>query len=73
MSKKPKPCQHRRRIFVPHQDDPRYLADICISCQSLMGWTGPGDPELELIGDSLGDPEGDDEWDDLFPDLKGIW
>jgi hypothetical protein len=64
MAKK-KACPHTSRMFVPHEDDPNTLVDLCLLCHRVMGTTGPGDPELEAIGDSLGDPEGD-EWDDFY-------
>jgi len=52
-------------MFVPSEDDPDVMADVCLLCNTVLGVVIPGDPELEEIGDSLGDPEGD-EWDRFY-------
>ena len=63
--KKKKPCPHTTRMFIPREDDPSVLVDLCLLCDEIQGVTYTGDPELEEIGASLGDPEGD-EWDEHY-------
>jgi hypothetical protein len=53
-------CEHRSQIFVPHEDDPDVLVQMCLNCGSALGVTHPDDPELEDIGHSLGDPDEED-------------
>jgi len=51
-------------MFVPSEDDPDVMADVCLLCKTVLGVVTPG-AELEEIGDSLGDSEGD-EWDRFY-------
>ncbi len=50
-------CDHRTRMFVPSEDDPELMADLCLKCHKVLGFSGPDDPELAEIGDGLGDPD----------------
>jgi hypothetical protein len=46
-------------MFVPTEDDPDVMAQICLQCHEILAVVGPDDPELEEIGHSLGDPDPD--------------
>lgn len=50
-------CPHRRLVYVPSETDPELLAEVCLDCHVVLGVSGPDDPELRAIGESLGDPD----------------
>ena len=49
-------CRHRTVVFVPHEDDPAIMVQLCVNCSEVLGVAMPYDGEIEDIGDSLGDP-----------------
>jgi hypothetical protein len=53
-------CEHRKQMFVPSEDDPEVMAQICLQCHEILAVAYPDDGELEAIGDSLGDPDEED-------------
>jgi hypothetical protein len=44
-------------MFVPSEDDPDVMAQICLQCDTILAVVDPLDGELEDIGHSLGDPD----------------
>ncbi len=54
-----KRCKHTTQVFVPSEDDPEVMAQICLNCHEVLAVVEPDDGELEDIGHSLGDPEED--------------
>lgn len=54
-------CPHTTRMFIPTVNDPDVLVDQCQLCGEYLGVTGPGDPGLKMMGDSIGDGEPQDE------------
>ena len=53
-------CKHRRLVYVPLEDQPEILAEVCLDCHTTLDTSGPDDPELRAIGESLfeGPPRG---------------
>lgn len=47
-------------MFVPSEDDSQTMADLCLLCHEIVGVSGPNDPEITAIGESLGDPDDED-------------
>jgi hypothetical protein len=47
-------------MFVPKEDDPEVMAQLCLQCHEILSVVFPGDGELEDIGHSLGDPDPED-------------
>lgn len=59
-------CPHTSRVFVPKEDDPDVMLDVCLQCGEIQGVSTPDD--LEELGASLGDPDEDDDWQDDWTD-----
>lgn len=53
-------CEHRRQVFIPHEDDPSVMVQVCVNCSKVLSIAAPGDAEIEAIGHSLGDPDEED-------------
>ena len=53
-------CRHRTVIFVPHEDDPDVMVQVCVNCSKVLSVATPYDGEIEDIGHSLGDPSEED-------------
>ncbi len=53
-------CQHTKQVFVPSEDDPEVMAQVCRQCHAILAVVDPLDGEIESIGHSLGDPDEED-------------
>lgn len=54
------PCKHTSQMFVPSEDNPEVMAQVCLQCHQILAVIVPDDGELEDIGHSLGDPDPED-------------
>jgi hypothetical protein len=56
-------CEHKKLIWIPHQDDPETMVLVCRSCHAILDVLEPGGVELDP------DPSSDEEdWNELPED-----